>query len=74
VVGVPDERWGEVPRAFVTLRPGPGPDDVGEDGLIAFLRERLAHFKVPARIVILRELPRGGTGKVRKDELRAHSE
>ena len=68
VVGMPDERWGEVPRAFVSLRPGAL--DVTEDELIEFVRERLAHFKAPKRIDFLAELPKGGTGKIMKAELR----
>jgi fatty-acyl-CoA synthase len=67
VVGVPDERWGEVPRAFVALRSGcvASPDE-----LIAFVRERLAHFKAPKDVRIVDALPRGGTGKVLKTVLR----
>ena len=67
VVGVPDERWGEVPRAFVALRSGcvTSPDE-----LIAFVRERLAHFKAPKDVRIVDALPRGGTGKVLKAVLR----
>jgi fatty-acyl-CoA synthase len=67
VVGVPDERWGEVPRAFVSLMEGA---EVDEAVLIAWVRERLAGFKVPKTIVILAELPKGGTGKIRKQDLR----
>jgi fatty-acyl-CoA synthase len=68
VVGMPHDHWGEVPRAFVTLRPGADP--VGEDALIAWVRDRLAHFKAPHRVDVLDSLPTGGTGKVRKDVLR----
>jgi fatty-acyl-CoA synthase len=68
VVPMADERWGEVPRAFVSLRPGSGP--VGEGELIQWVRERLAHFKAPKRVDILPELPKGGTGKVLKAQLR----
>jgi fatty-acyl-CoA synthase len=68
VVGVPDEKWGEVPRAFVTLRPGA--EVVGEADLINWVRERLAHFKAPARVDVLDELPKGGTGKIQKEALR----
>ena len=67
VVAMPDERWGEVPRAFVALRP----DAVaGEDELIAWVRDRLAHFKAPRRVHVLDELPKGGTGKIQKAVLR----
>ena len=61
VVGVPDERWGEVPRAFVVLRSGA---EASPDELIAFVRARLAHFKAPKDVRIVETLPRGGTGKV----------
>ena len=67
VVPMPDERWGEVPRAFVTLRPGA--EVTGAD-LIGWVRAHLAHFKAPARVDILAELPKGGTGKIQKQELR----
>ena len=68
VVGMPDEQWGEVPRAFVSLRPGAGP--VTERELIEFVRARLAHFKAPKRVDFLTELPKGGTGKILKAQLR----
>ncbi len=68
VVGVPDERWGEVPRAFVSLVEGAS---VTEPELIAWVRDRLAGFKVPKAVVILDELPKGGTGKIQKPALRA---
>lgn len=67
VIGVPDERWGEVPKAFVTLVPGARADQAT---LIAWVCERLASFKAPQTIVILPELPKGGTGKVQKQILR----
>jgi fatty-acyl-CoA synthase len=67
VIGVPDERWGEVPRAFVSLVDGATAD---EAELIAWVRERLAGFKVPKSVVILPELPVGGTGKIQKQALR----
>jgi fatty-acyl-CoA synthase len=67
VVGAPDERWGEVPVAFVTAR---GSDAVDPDELIAFARERLARFKVPKRVIVVDELPKTATGKIQKFELR----
>ncbi len=67
VVGMPDDRWGEVPRAIVALRPGAA---TTEDELIEFVRERLAHFKAPKRVDFLPELPKGGTGKIQKAQLR----
>jgi fatty-acyl-CoA synthase len=64
VVGVPNERWGEVCAAFVVLR-----EDAGEEELAAFCRERLAHFKVPRSFHVVDALPRNALGKVMKDEL-----
>ncbi len=66
VVARPDDRWGEVPVAFVTLAPGA---TVSEVDLIEHVRGRLAHFKAP-RAVIVTELPKSATGKVQKSELR----
>ena len=68
VVGMAHERWGEVPRAFVALRTG---STATEAELIEFVRARLAHFKAPKRVDFLPELPKGGTGKIQKAQLRA---
>jgi acyl-CoA synthetase (AMP-forming)/AMP-acid ligase II len=67
VVGVPDERMGEVGKAYVVLAPdaSPAPDDV-----VAFARERLANFKVPRSVAFVDALPRNLSGKVLKNELR----
>ncbi|NED63747.1 acyl-CoA synthetase, partial [Streptomyces sp. SID10244] len=62
VVGRADERWGEIPVAYVTVRGGA---QVEADDLIAFARERLARFKVPREIVFA-DLPKTSTGKIRK--------
>ena len=67
VVGRPDDRWGEVPVAFVSLVPGA---TATEGELVEFVRERLAHFKAPKAVTILEELPKGGTGKIDKVGLR----
>lgn len=67
VVGRPDERWGEVPVAFVALHPGAA---ATETELIDFVRDRLAHFKAPKAVTVLDALPRVGTGKVDKVSLR----
>ena len=67
VVARPDEKWGETPCAFVTLKPGAG--DVQPDEIIEFCRDRLAHFKVPKTVVFC-ELPKTSTGKVQKYVLR----
>jgi fatty-acyl-CoA synthase len=68
VVGVPDPRWGEVPKAFVVPRPGSTPDP---DDLRAWVRARLAHFKTPHHIEYLDDLPKTATGKIQKYRLRA---
>ena len=65
VVGVPDERWGEVGAAFVVVSV-----ETTEAELIAFARERLARFKVPKSVHVVDELPRNSMGKVVKSELR----
>ncbi len=67
VVGRPDDRWGEVPVAFVSLHPGA---HVAEADLIAHVRARLAHFKAPKAVTIVDDLPKGGTGKIDKVGLR----
>ncbi len=66
VVARPDPRWGEVPCAFVELRPGAS---ATEEELIAFCRERLAGFKTP-KAVVFGEIPKTSTGKIQKFELR----
>ena len=66
VVAKPDDKWGEVPCAFIELKDGAVAD---EAEIIAFTRERLAGFKCPKRIVF-QELPKTSTGKIQKFELR----
>jgi fatty-acyl-CoA synthase len=66
VVGVPDERWGEVGVAFVVAE-----SELTADDVLAACRERLARFKVPTTVRFVDELPRSGMNKVLKDELRA---
>ncbi|WP_280353028.1 FadD3 family acyl-CoA ligase [Nocardia abscessus] len=65
VIGVPDERLGQVGRAFVVTK-----NPVTEDELIAWSRERMAGYKVPRSVCFLRALPLNATGKVMKDQLR----
>jgi fatty-acyl-CoA synthase len=67
VVGMPHDKWGETPVAFVTPRPG---ETVEPDALVAFARERLAGFKVPRDIQVRDELPKTATGKIQKFLLR----
>jgi fatty-acyl-CoA synthase len=66
VVAIPHDRWGERPKAFVTLHPGAR---VSEQELVAFCRERLAHYKCPDAIAF-GPLPKTSTGKVQKFALR----
>lgn len=66
VVAKPDDKWGEVPCAFVELKPGENPS---EADIIAFCRERLAGFKTP-KAVVFGELPKTATGKIQKFKLR----
>ena len=67
VIGVPHEKWGETPKALVVLREG---QSATQDELIAFCRERLAHFKCPTSVEFPDELPRTATGKLQKFRLR----
>ncbi|HXW56217.1 MAG TPA: long-chain-fatty-acid--CoA ligase [Candidatus Cybelea sp.] len=67
VVGMPHEKWGEAPNAFVVLKTGM---DVSEDELRRFARANMAHFKVPAVFTIVPELPKTATGKIQKYLLR----
>ena len=67
VVGVPDERLGEVGKAYVVAG---SPHRVSPEGVIAFARARLANFKVPRSVELVAALPRNLSGKVLKNELR----
>jgi fatty-acyl-CoA synthase len=67
IVGLPHERWGEAPHAFVVLRPGA---TVTEVELREFARSHLAHFKAPHGVTFLAELPKTATGKIQKFVLR----
>ena len=66
VIAIPDEKWGERPKAFVTLKES---QVVTEAELITFCRDNLAHFKCPAAVEF-GELPKTSTGKVQKYVLR----
>ncbi|MBR1125682.1 long-chain-fatty-acid--CoA ligase [Bradyrhizobium lablabi] len=69
VIGRPDEQWGELPHAFVSLlpdKPAPTPAE-----LIAFCKQRLANYKCPQQIEIIADLPKSAMGKILKTELRA---
>ncbi len=67
VFGVPDPRWGEAVKAAAVLRDG---HSVAAEELIAFCRERIAHYKCPASVDFITELPRNPSGKVLKKDLR----
>ena len=68
VIPVADQRWGEVPKALVVLKPGAAA--TGEE-LIAFSRSCLTHYKCPKSVLFVESLPKTGTGKVLKKNLRA---
>jgi len=67
VVGLPDDRWGEAPHAFVVLKPGAS---AAAEELRAFTRDRLAHFKAPHSVTFVAELPKTATGNIQKYVLR----
>ena len=66
VIAVPDDRWGETPKAFITPREGAA---LTAEEVIAFCRDRIAHFKAP-RHVEFGDLPKTATGKIQKYVLR----
>lgn len=67
VVGIPDEKWGEVGKACVILKPGA---TATETELITFMQENLARYKVPKSVTFMAEFPISGAGKILKRELR----
>jgi len=67
VIPVPDEKWGEVPKALVVAKPG---TNLTESELLEFCRARLAHYKCPKSVEFRESLPKTGTGKLLKKELR----
>jgi long-chain acyl-CoA synthetase len=67
VIGVPDPRWGETVKAIVVPAPDAHPDPAA---IIAFCRDRLAHFKCPTSVDFIDVLPRNPSGKILKRELR----
>ncbi|ALV41450.1 AMP-dependent synthetase [Pseudarthrobacter sulfonivorans] len=70
VIGVPDEKWGEVPRAVILLREGA---HLTEDQLKEHLNGRLARYKIPKSVVFVAEMPRTASGKIKKTGLRQQS-
>jgi fatty-acyl-CoA synthase len=67
VIPVPHEKWGEVPKAIVALKPG---SQATEHNLLEFCRSRLSHYKCPRSVEFFESLPKSGSGKVLKRELR----
>jgi long-chain acyl-CoA synthetase len=67
VLGAPDERWGEAITAFVSLTPD---SDVTSETIIAHCRDHLGGYKVPKKVLVMEDLPKGGTGKIKKPDLR----
>lgn len=67
VIGVPDAKWGETPKALVVLKPG---QHAEEKELIEFCRARMAHFKAPTSVEFIAALPKTATGKIQKFALR----
>ena len=68
VIGVPDEKWGERPKAFVVVKDDD--DEITDADLIAHVRSKIASYKCPREIELVDELPKTSTGKIRKNELR----
>ncbi|MGH2523071.1 MAG: AMP-binding enzyme, partial [Anaerolineales bacterium] len=67
VIGVPDEKWGEVGRAVVVVKPG---QSLTEPEVIEFCQGKLARYKIPKSAVFVDALPRNAAGKVLKTDLR----
>ncbi|MEM9406150.1 MAG: fatty acid--CoA ligase, partial [Acidobacteriota bacterium] len=67
VIGVPSEKWGETVKAIVVPAPGTEPND---REVIAYCRERLAHYKCPTSVDFTEAIPRNPSGKILKTELR----
>jgi fatty-acyl-CoA synthase len=67
VIGVPDEKWGERPKAFVVVKPG---QQVDSAALVEHVRDRLARYKAPREVEVIEALPKTSTGKIQKFELR----
>jgi fatty-acyl-CoA synthase len=70
IVGLPHEKWGETPHAFVVLKDG---QSATEAEIIEFTRDRLAHFKVPRGVTFVPQLPKTATGKIQKFVLRQNA-
>jgi fatty-acyl-CoA synthase len=71
VIGVPDDRWGEVGRAYIVTNPGCSLD---EESILIHCRQRLASYKIPRTIVFSADIPRTASGKILKTELRRRTQ
>jgi len=67
VIGVPHPKWGEAVKAVVVLKQG---HQATEEELIAFCKERIAHYKAPKSVDFVRELPKTGSGKIFKKAIK----
>lgn len=68
IIGVPDEKWGEAVKGVIVKSPG---KDITEEELIAFVKERIGHYKAPKSIDFMNELPKTGSGKIMKRAIKA---
>ena len=64
VIGIPDEKWGEVPIAFVTVK-----ETIAEEAIISHCKNNLGGYKVPKKIIFVDTLPKNSTGKIQKNKL-----
>lgn len=75
VVAMPDDKWGEVPAAFVVLKKehtARSGNKNWEEELIKWAKTKMASFQSPKRVIVYSQLPKTSTGKVQKNELRKH--
>jgi acyl-CoA synthetase (AMP-forming)/AMP-acid ligase II len=63
IVGVPDEKWGEVGEAFIVLKPG---ETMGNGEIFEFLKGKVAKYKIPKYVELIEELPKTASGKIQK--------
>jgi fatty-acyl-CoA synthase len=66
VIGVPDEKWGEVGKAVISLKPG---QSITKEKIVKYLRDRLAHYKVPKYVQFIDDLPKNSVGKIVRAEV-----
>ena len=69
VVGLPDERWGEVPVAVVVRSAGQDGQSLDAQGIIQHLAAHIARFKLPRRVVFVEQLPKSALGKIQKPQV-----